>query len=44
MNGWDWKILYRDLESWKNCWKKIEWNGMVEMGYLNKGKSRVMTA
>ena len=30
MNGWDLKILYRDLESWKkNGWKKMEWNGIV---------------
>ena len=29
INDWDLKILYRDLESWKNYWKKMEWNGMV---------------
>ena len=36
MNGWDLKILYRDLESWKKIkwnrivWKKINWNRIVE--------------
>ena len=40
MNGWDLKILYRDLESWKkwlkknemewNSLKKMKWNGIVE--------------
>ena len=29
INGWDLKILYRDLKSWKKRLKKIEWNGMV---------------
>ena len=29
INGWDLKILYRDLESWKKRLKKIEWNGMI---------------
>ena len=28
INSWDLKILYKDLESWKNGWKKIEWNKM----------------
>ena len=27
MNGWDLKILYTDLESWKK-WLKKKWNGM----------------
>ena len=26
INDWDLKILYMDLESWKNGWKKIKWN------------------
>ena len=29
MNGWDLKILYRDLESWKKWLKKMKWNGIV---------------
>ena len=29
MNGWDLKILYRDLESWKKWLKKMEWNRIV---------------
>ena len=29
INGWDLKILYRDLESWKKWLKKVEWNEMV---------------
>ena len=30
INGWDLKILYRDLESWKKRLKKnkMEWNGL----------------
>ena len=30
MNGWDLKILYRDLESWKKWLKKngMEWNSL----------------
>ena len=39
INSWDLKILSRDLESWKNSWKK--WNGMgwiVELGKLKKMK------
>ena len=30
INGWDLKILYRDLESWKKRLKKneIEWNDL----------------
>ena len=27
INDWDLKKLYRDLESWKNVWKKMKWNG-----------------
>ena len=27
INGWNLKILYRDLKSLKNDWKK-KWNGM----------------
>ena len=27
INGWDLKILYSDLESWKK-WLKKKWNGM----------------
>ena len=27
INGWDLKILYKDLESWKK-WLKKKWNGM----------------
>ena len=29
MNGWDLKILYKDLESWKKWLKKMKWNGIV---------------
>ena len=29
INGWDLKILYGDLESWKKWLKKVEWNGIV---------------
>ena len=31
MNGWDLKILYRNLKSWKKMVKKngMEWNGIV---------------
>ena len=35
-NGWDLKILYRDLESWKNGWKN--WNGMEWFGGLKKSE------
>ena len=30
MNGWDLKILYRDLESWKKMVEKneMEWNSL----------------
>ena len=33
MNGWDLKILYRDLESWKKWLKKngMEWNSLKKM-------------
>ena len=27
MNGWDLKILYRDLKSWKKWKNGMEWNG-----------------
>ena len=35
MNGWDLKILYRDLESWKKIVEK-KWNGMEWFGGLGK--------
>ena len=30
INGWDLKILYKDLESWKNGLKQndMDWNGL----------------
>ena len=32
INGWDLKILYRDLESWKKIGEKsgMEWNGLED--------------
>ena len=37
INGWDLKILYRDLKSWKK-WLKKKWNGMEWFGGLEKLK------
>ena len=39
MNGWDLKILYRDLESWKKMDEKK--NGMEWFGGLRKLKKKM---
>ena len=31
INGWNLRILYKDYESWKNDWKKL--NGMSGIEY-----------
>ena len=38
MNGWDLKINYRDLESWKKWLKKneMEWNRLKDLKSLKK--------
>ena len=43
MNGWDLKILYMDLESWKKWLKKnkIEWNNLKNLKSWKKWKNRM---
>ena len=36
MNGWDLKILYRDLESWKK--NGMEWNSLKDLKSRKKWK------
>ena len=36
MNGWDLKILYRDLESWKKCYGMEWFRGLRQLKKMKK--------
>ena len=43
MNGWDLKILYKNLESWKKWLKKnkMEWNSLKDLKSWKKWKNGI---